>query len=196
MLKRTVDVVIAALALVVLSPVVLLTALVVKATSPGPVLFKQKRAGKDGREFDFYKFRTMEADAEAHREELIDLNEVSGPVFKIRDDPRMIPIGRFLRRTSIDELPQLWNVLRGDMCLVGPRPPIPDEVVEYSDWEIQRLAATPGITCIWQVSGRSELDFETWVRMDIEYIQKWSLWLDLKLLARTIPAVLSGEGAF
>ncbi len=194
--KRLVDVLGAMLALLVLAPVLLAAAAAVKLTSRGSVLFGQQRAGKNGREFCFYKFRSMRLNAEAERVDLIDLNEIEGPVFKIRQDPRLTPVGRFMRRASIDELPQLWNVLRGEMSLVGPRPPIPGEVEEYSDWESQRLAVMPGITCIWQVSGRSELDFETWVRMDIEYIEEWSLWFDLKLLAKTIPAVLSGRGAY
>lgn len=194
--KRVVAVITSVVALLMLSPLFLLTAMAIKLTSSGPVFFKQKRAGKGGREFDFYKFRTMEVGAEDERDDLIDLNEVSGPVFKIKDDPRMTSIGKFLRRTSIDELPQLWNVLRGDMCLVGPRPLPVMEAEACSDWERQRLLATQGITCIWQVSGRCELDFETWVKMDIEYIRNWSLWLDLKLLAKTLPAVLSGRGAY
>ena len=194
--KRLVDVLVATLALLVLAPLLLATAMAVKLSSPGRVLFGQRRVGRGGQEFYFYKFRSMGANAEAERDNLLDLDETSGPIFKIREDPRLTPVGRFIRRASIDELPQLWNVLRGEMCLVGPRPPIPAEVDDYSDWEFQRLAVKPGITCIWQVSGRSELDFQTWVRMDIEYIEEWSLWFDIRLLAKTIPAVLSGKGAY
>ena len=194
--KRLVDLVGASVAIVLLSPVLLAAAAVVKLTSPGPVFFKQIRTGEGGREFHFYKFRSMHSDAESEREAILGLDETDGPIFKIKDDPRMTPAGRFLRRTSIDELPQLWHVLLGDMSLVGPRPPIPTEVDEYSDWEVQRLLVKPGITCIWQVSGRSELDFRTWVEMDIQYIEQWSLWYDIKLLARTVPAVLSGRGAY
>ncbi len=194
--KRLVDVLGAMLALLVLVPVLMAAAAAVKLTSPGPLLFSQRRTGKNGREFSFYKFRSMGLNAEAERDALLDLNECTGPIFKIREDPRLTPVGRFMRRASIDELPQLWNVLRGEMSLVGPRPPIPSEVETYSDWESQRLYVKPGITCIWQVSGRSELDFETWVGMDIEYIEGWSLWFDLELLAKTIPAVLSGRGAY
>jgi lipopolysaccharide/colanic/teichoic acid biosynthesis glycosyltransferase len=142
------------------------------------------------------KFRSMVQDAEAQRDALQSLNDhVSGPIFKIRDDPRITPVGRVMRLLSIDELPQLLNVLGGSMSLVGPRPPLPVEVQTYDDWEAQRLLAKPGITCIWQVSGRSELDFESWVRLDLEYMETWSLWLDLRLLARTIPAVVSRRGA-
>lgn len=194
--KRVVDIVGAMLALLVLTPLLLAVSAAVKLTSPGPVLFSQSRVGKNGREFSFHKFRSMHLNAEAERDALLDINECTGPIFKIREDPRLTSVGHFLRKTSIDELSQLWNVLRGEMSLVGPRPPIPSEVEEYTNWESQRLAVKPGITCIWQVSGRSELDFETWVRMDIEYIEEWSLWFDLKLLARTIPAVLSGRGAY
>lgn len=196
MTRRILDVMTASVLMVALSPLLLVAALAVRLTSPGPILFRQTRAGKGGREFTLYKFRSMYVEAEEEQHELLDYNEVSGPVFKIREDPRLTRVGRLLRRSSIDELPQLWNVVRGDMCLVGPRPPIPDEVEHYTDWERQRLKVKPGITCIWQVSGRSELDFETWVKMDIEYIENWSLWLDLKLLARTIPAVISGRGAY
>lgn len=194
--KRTVDVVGSMALLILLSPLLLITAVAIKLTSPGPIFFRQPRAGKDGREFTFYKFRSMCVDAVEKRDGLIEHNEATGPVFKIREDPRMTTIGRFIRQTSIDELPQLWNVLKGDMSLVGPRPLPIEEAVQCSDWELQRLRVVPGITAIWQVSGRSELDFETWVQMDIEYIENWSLWLDLKLLAKTIPAVLSRQGAY
>ena len=194
--KRVVDIVGAMLALLVLAPVLMAAAAAVKLTSPGPMLFSQRRTGQNGREFSFHKFRSMGLNAEVERDNLIDLNEIDGPVFKIKEDPRLTSVGRFMRRYSIDELPQLWNVLHGEMSLVGPRPLPTEEAAQCSEWESQRLAVKPGITCIWQVSGRSELDFETWVRMDIEYIEEWSLWFDLKLLARTIPAVLSGRGAY
>jgi lipopolysaccharide/colanic/teichoic acid biosynthesis glycosyltransferase len=152
--------------------------------------------GKDGREFTFYKFRSMHTNADLRRNELAHLNETDGPVFKMREDPRITAVGRILRRTSIDEAPQFWNVLRGDMSLVGPRPPLPSEVMHYDAKQWQRLMVWPGITCIWQVSGRSDLDFATWVDMDLEYIRRWSPWLDVALLLRTIPAVLSGRGAY
>jgi lipopolysaccharide/colanic/teichoic acid biosynthesis glycosyltransferase len=194
--KRLVDIVGASLALIVLLPLMLLASLAVAITSPGPVLFVQERVGRGGRSFRMLKFRSMVRDAEAQRDALESLNvHVSGPIFKIRDDPRITPVGRVMRLLSIDELPQLLNVLGGSMSLVGPRPPLPIEVRTYDDWEAQRLLAKPGITCIWQVSGRSELDFETWVRLDLEYLETWSLWLDFRLLARTIPAVVSRRGA-
>lgn len=194
--KRTADIVGSSICLVVLLPILLAAAIAVVVTSPGPPVFRQERIGRNGRPFNLYKFRSMRRSAEEERDKLGHINEASGPVFKIKEDPRITRLGRFLRRSSIDELPQLWNVLRGDMSLVGPRPPLPEEVAEYSDWERQRLLVKPGITCIWQVSGRSEIDFETWVQMDIDYINRWSPKLDLELLARTIPAVLTGRGAY
>mgnify|MGYP002623801721 FL=1 len=169
--KRIFDVIVAAVALIVLSPVFLATALAVKLSSPGPVFFVQPRMGRAGKEFSFYKFRSMRIDAEEQRDGLRGLNEMSGPVFKIKDDPRMTPIGVWLRRTSIDELPQLWHVIRGQMTLVGPRPLPTEEALDCSEWEAQRFLVKPGITCIWQVSGRSGRDFETWVSMDSEYIE-------------------------
>ena len=168
--------------LLLLAPILLAIALAVALTSKGRPIFKQQRAGFGGREFQFYKFRSMSAGAEEERQQLDDINEAAGPIFKIKDDPRITRFGRFIRRSSIDELPQLWNVLRGEMSLVGPRPPLLDEVAQYSDWERQRLSVKPGITCIWQVSGRSDLDFETWVAMDIDYIERWRPALDLELL--------------
>lgn len=195
-LKRFIDVAGSLVGLIILSPVFLLTALAVKATSRGPVFYVSDRVGKDGETFRFIKFRTMRTEADADKPLLIDLNEVDGPIFKIKEDPRITPVGRFLRRSSLDELPQLVHVLTGEMSLVGPRPPIPEEVELYTDHHFSRLAVKPGLTCLWQVSGRSNLDFETWVELDIEYINNWSLTYDLRLLARTVPAVLSGRGAF
>ena len=194
--KRLIDVVIAAVALMVLSPVLVCAALMVKLTSGGPVFYAQDRAGWRGRPFRFLKFRSMCRDAHEKRHELEGQNEVDGPVFKIRNDPRITRGGRVLRKLSLDELPQLVHVLSGKMSLVGPRPPLPEEVAAYGSWEAQRLLVKPGITCIWQTSGRSDLDFRTWVRMDIAYIRDWSLWLDVKLLVRTVPAILSGHGAY
>ncbi len=196
LIKRAVDIAGSIIALILVSPLLLVTAIAVTLTSPGPPIFRQTRVGIDGRRFSFYKFRSMRVSAEQERDQLVDLNERAGPIFKIKDDPRITKVGWLTRRSSIDELPQLWNVLRGDMSLVGPRPPLPEEVEQYSAWEDQRLRVKPGITCIWQVSGRSDLDFETWVAMDIEYIERWRLWLDIVLLAKTIPAVLSGRGAY
>jgi exopolysaccharide biosynthesis polyprenyl glycosylphosphotransferase len=193
--KRVCDVVGAAIALVLFSPVLAAAAVAVKLSSPGPVLFIQRRAGLGGRPFSMYKFRSMYVDAEAGKARLTHLNERDGPAFKIRNDPRITPVGRFLRRSSIDELPQFLNVLKGDMSLVGPRPPTVYEVAKYRNWYCRRLDVTPGITCIWQVRGRADVTFETWMRMDIQYIRRYSLWQDLRLLAATIPAVILGRGA-
>ncbi|MGE0229514.1 MAG: sugar transferase [Dehalococcoidia bacterium] len=194
--KRTFDILIAAGLLVFLSPLLLATFLVVKATSSGPALFRQARCGRGGASFTCWKFRTMVYNAEAARDALLPSNECSGPVFKIRRDPRVTTIGRVLRKTSIDELPQLWNVLRGDMSLVGPRPPLPGEVTAYSARERERLSVRPGLTGLWQVSGRSNLSFERWIELDLEYVQRRSFLLDLRVLVLTIPAVITGRGAW
>jgi exopolysaccharide biosynthesis polyprenyl glycosylphosphotransferase len=194
--KRAADLIGGVLLLTLLLPIMLIAAMLVRVTSPGPALYVQKRIGKDGRPFRMYKFRSMRRGAHLTREELRNLNEVSGPVFKIRRDPRITPVGRWLRRLSIDELPQLINVLRGEMSLVGPRPPLLEEYVTYSQRERERLSVKPGLTCIWQVSGRSDLDFRTWVEMDLEYIANWSLRRDVRILLLTIPAVFSGRGAY
>jgi len=169
--------------------------LLIKWTLPGPVLFNQVRMGLNGRKFNMYKFRSMHQDAENRLGALKSSNEMSGPVFKIANDPRVTPVGRFIRKFSIDELPQLFNVLKGDMSLVGPRPPVYKEVLEYQRWQRRGLAMRPGITCIWQVSGRNDIGFEEWMELDLQYIDNWSFWLDLKLLFKTIPAVLIGKGA-
>ena len=195
MAKRALDVALSTLLLLLGMPVVLGIALVIKVTSRGNVLFRQTRCGLNGRLFTVYKFRTMVEDAEERRRELLHLNEMDGPVFKLRSDPRVTFFGRFLRRFSLDELPQLWNVLRGDMSLVGPRPPIPEEVAKYQRWQRRRLAMKPGLTCLWQISGRNDVDFDRWMQLDLEYIDSWSPLLDLKILLKTIPAVLSGKGA-
>ena len=194
--RRAIDIAFASVLLTLLSPLLLATAVAVKLTSPGPVFFVQWRAGRGGRPFRFYKFRSMHVDADERKSELADDNEKDGPIFKMRDDPRITPLGRLLRKFSIDELPQLWNVLKGDMTLVGPRPPTLDEVAAYKRWQRERLDITGGLTCIWQVSGRSEIGFEEWVRMDLEYKRKRSAGLDLRLLWRTIGAVFSGRGAY
>lgn len=195
-LKRVMDICGAIFALLVLSPLLLLAALVVKLSDGGPVFYVHRRVGLRGREFTCYKFRTMRVDADRFQEELLHLNSHSDPrTFKIPDDPRITRIGRWLRRTSFDEVPQFWNVLRGEMSLVGPRPPVPKEVDLYSARDLRRLEAKPGLTCIWQVSGRSRLPFPQQLEMDIEYIRKRSLLFDLKLIALTIPAVLSADGA-
>ena len=193
--KRLIDVVGASAALVALAPVMAVAAALIRATSPGPVIFRQRRCGLHGRQFSMYKLRTMVVDAEARKQELADLNECDGPVFKMRQDPRVTPVGRFLRRWSLDELPQFWNVLLGDMSLVGPRPPVPAEVALYRTSERRRLSMRPGITCIWQVNGRSEVGFVDWVKLDVEYIENWSFALDFQILLKTIPAVLGRTGA-
>ncbi len=194
--KRIIDVIGAGVGLILLAPLFGLIAAAIKLDSPGSVFFTQTRVGKDGRHFRFYKFRSMCSDAEYLRKSIEHLNEVSGPVFKTRNDPRITAVGALLRRFSLDELPQLINVVKGDMSLVGPRPPLPEEVEDYEPWQMQRLSVTPGLTCIWQVSGRSDIPFDRWVEMDLEYIRRRSLLLDLKLLLLTIPAVISGRGAY
>ncbi|MBX3747793.1 MAG: sugar transferase [Verrucomicrobiae bacterium] len=195
--KQMLDVAGAFCLLVLFSPVMLLAALAVRLSSPGPVIFRQLRSGLNGRPFTMYKFRTMVTDAEQRKQELAAFNEMSGPVFKVSQDPRVTPVGRWLRKFSIDEFPQLFNVLRGDMSLVGPRPLPVDETRRFDDFaHRRRLSVKPGLTCLWQISGRSEVrDFREWVRLDLEYIDNWSLWLDLKILLRTIPIVLTGSGA-
>ena len=193
--KRTFDIVSSAVVLVVFSPVITLIAVAVKTTSAGPILFRQQRVGYRGRPFTVLKFRTMVADAEERLPELLDQNEATGPLFKMLHDPRVTKFGRFLRKTSLDELPQLVNVLRGDMTVVGPRPPLPSEVAQYEEWQMARLEVRPGITGLWQVSGRSELPFEDYVRLDLFYIENWSLAFDLFIIAKTLPTVISRRGA-
>jgi exopolysaccharide biosynthesis polyprenyl glycosylphosphotransferase len=195
-LKRALDIMVSLVALLIAAPLFILpAAILIKLTSPGPAVFRQKRVGRNGRIFTLYKLRTMRQDAEQLKASLQAQNEVDGPVFKIKKDPRITPVGRLFRKLSIDELPQLWNVLRGDMSLVGPRPPVPAEVVKYERWQRRRLSMRPGITCIWQVSGRSGVAFNRWMEMDLEYIDNWSLGLDFKILLKTIPAVLMSRGA-
>ncbi len=193
--KRSLDVVISAALLLFLLPLLVLVGMLVKLTSRGPVIYRQVRCGLYGRRFLLYKFRSMNQGAEDVLWEIKHLNEMDGPVFKMRNDPRVTPFGRFLRKSSIDELPQLWNVLKGDMSLVGPRAPLPEEVREYTRWQRRRLSVKPGITCLWQVSGRSEVDFHEWMKLDLQYIDNWSLILDLKILLRTFPVVILGKGA-
>lgn len=176
-------------------PVIVVAGLLIRLTSPGPVLFSQERCGLSGRRFTMYKFRSMVTNAEQLRAELDSLNEMDGPVFKLSRDPRVTPVGRILRRFSIDELPQIYNILKGDMSLVGPRPPLPAEVARYERWQRRRLSMKPGLTCLWQISGRSEVSFEDWMKLDLSYIDNWSLLLDLKILLKTVPAVLLGRGA-
>lgn len=195
--KRFLDIAVSAGLLILLSPLFLLVSLLVKITSRGPVFYEFRVLGRRASPFVAYKFRTMVENADALKPELLRFNEMRGPAFKMRNDPRVTPLGRWLRKFSIDELPQLWSVLVGDMSLVGPRPPFADEFVQYKSWQWGRLAVTPGITCIWQVSGRSDIrDFDEWAALDAEYIKTWSLWQDCKILLRTVPAVLRGRGAY
>jgi lipopolysaccharide/colanic/teichoic acid biosynthesis glycosyltransferase len=175
--------------------VMLPVAVLIKLFSPGPVFFRQQRSGLNGAPFTLYKFRTMVTNAEQFKHELEAMNEMTGPVFKVTNDPRITPVGRFLRKTSIDEFPQLWNVLKGEMSLVGPRPPVPTEVQQYDPWHRRRLSMKPGLTCLWQISGRNRIsDFDDWVRLDLEYIDRWNLALDFRILVRTVWAVVGGTG--
>jgi exopolysaccharide biosynthesis polyprenyl glycosylphosphotransferase len=195
-MKRGFDLAISVMLLILLAPVFLVVAILVRWTSPGPAFFGQTRVGLNKRQFRMFKFRTMTADAEQIQDQLLALNEMTGPVFKIKDDPRITPLGRVLRKTSIDELPQLFNVLKGDMSLVGPRAmSLRDYQLFDQDWQRRRFSVKPGITCLWQVNGRNSVPFETWMELDMQYIDKWSLWLDFKILAQTIPAVVKGSGA-
>jgi lipopolysaccharide/colanic/teichoic acid biosynthesis glycosyltransferase len=194
--KRVFDVILALTLIVVLSPVWITAALLVRLTTDGSVLYKQMRVGQDGRAFRCLKFQTMVPNAHAMKMELVAFNEASGPVFKLKRDPRVTPIGRWLRKLSIDEMPQLINILRGEMSIVGPRPPLPDEVAHYTERHLGRLAVRPGLTCLWQVSGRSHIGFDEWVELDLEYIERRSFWYDLWLIALTVPAVLMARGAY
>jgi exopolysaccharide biosynthesis polyprenyl glycosylphosphotransferase len=194
LIKTAFDYVAAAIGFVLFLPFFLVISFSIKLASKGPVFFKQERCGLNGRRFQLYKFRTMIEDAEALKETVNAQNEMTGPVFKITDDPRITSLGRILRKLSLDEFPQIINVLKGEMSLVGPRPPIPSEVEEYEPWQRRRLSMKPGITCIWQVSERNGIDFGEWMKMDLRYIDKWSLWLDLKLLLQTIPTILMATG--
>lgn len=195
-LKRAIDVVVSATILLFLSPLILLTAALIKLESPGPALFRQTRIGRNGNPFTLYKFRSMRPEAEEELSEVHDLNEAEGVFFKIRKDPRCTRVGKVLRRFSLDELPQMYNILRGEMSLVGPRPALPKEVERYKEWHRQRLGVPPGLTGLWQVMGRSNLTFDEMVMLDLFYNENWSLWLDLKIMLMTIPTVLSGRGAY
>ena len=194
-LKRALDVLLSAAALWILSPILVGTAICVKLTSKGPVLFKQPRVGMHGRPFNMLKFRSMVVNAEELKEKLLAQNEQTGPVFKMKADPRVTAVGRFIRKYSVDELPQLINILRGEMSIVGPRPPVPQEVAQYEPWQRRRLSVRPGLTCVWQVSGRNEISFEQWMYLDMQYIDNWSLGQDLGLILKTVPVVLTGRGA-
>ncbi len=195
-LKRLMDIIGASLGLILALPIMLIVAILIKLEDPkGPIFFSQIRNGAYPNTFKMYKFRSMYIDAEERLQELMHLNEQSGPAFKMKDDPRITKVGKFIRKTSLDELPQLFNVLKGDMSLVGPRPAIPREVEQYTAYQKQRLFVKPGLTCIWQVSGRNNIEFDQWVELDIEYIKTRSLWLDIKLILLTIPALLGDENA-
>ena len=195
-LKRTIDLVLSSAALVVLSPGMLLVMAVIRADSPGRPIYVQKRVGKDGRIFNMYKFRSMCVNADAKLNELKEQNEMDGPVFKMAHDPRVTRVGHFIRKYSIDELPQLINIIKGDMSIVGPRPPIPDEVSQYNAHQAERLTVVPGLTCYWQISGRSDVSFEEWVELDLKYIRERSLLTDIRIIFKTFKAVLTGQGAY
>lgn len=194
--KRSMDIVASLLGLILLSPIFLIIAIAIKLEDPkGSIFFSQMRSGKNNKLFPMYKFRSMVSNAEELLEELKDLNEMDGPAFKIKDDPRITKVGKFIRKTSIDELPQLFNVLKGDMSLVGPRPPIPHEVAEYNNYQMQRLLVKPGLTCIWQVSGRNSIGFDEWVEMDLDYIKNRNLFMDIKLIFKTIGVLFGDDNA-
>ena len=195
-LKRAIDIIGSGLGIALLSPLFLIIAVLIKINSKGPVLYIQKRSGLNGRKFVLYKFRSMYKGAHERLAELMDRNEMSGPIFKIKDDPRITPVGKILRRFSLDELPQLFNVFIGHMSLVGPRPPLPKEVRQYELWQRRRLSMRPGMTCLWQSGGRNKVKFDEWMKLDLEYIDNWSLWLDFKILMKTMPAVMFGVGAY
>jgi len=195
-LKRVTDFMVALFLLALFLPIIPIVTILIKLDSHGPILFKQKRIGKNGKEFNFYKFRSMVTGAETVIGALRPLSGVDGPVFKIKDDPRITHVGRFLRRSSLDELPQLINVLRGDMSIVGPRPNLPSEVSQYLPWQKRRLDVTPGITCFWQIAGRSHIGFQEWMRLDLEYVRNRSYITDLKIMLKTVPAVIARKGAY
>ncbi|WP_291677251.1 sugar transferase [Clostridium sp.] len=194
-IKRLIDVVCSFMGVIVLSPLFIIIAIIIKTNSKGPVFFSQKRVGKNGKEFDMYKFRSMVVNAEELKEKLAAKNEMSGPMFKMKDDPRVTKVGKFIRKTSIDELPQLWNVLKGDMSLVGPRPSLPKEVAQFESWMYKRLEVKPGLTCYWQVSGRNNIDFEDWMKLDIRYVEERSLFVDIKLILKTIFVLFGDKNA-
>ena len=193
--KRAIDIIGAGSGLLLLSPVIAIVACAVKFTSKGPIFFSQKRVGKNGQLFDMYKFRSMVVNAEELKEKLANQNEMSGPMFKMKDDPRVTKVGKFIRKTSLDELPQLWNVLKGDMSLVGPRPSLPKEVKQFENWMYKRLTVKPGLTCYWQVSGRNNIDFEDWMKLDISYVEDRNLWIDIKLIFKTVLVLFGDKNA-
>lgn len=190
--KRALDVIASFLGLVILSPILLIAAILIKLESKGPAIFSQSRIGLNGKEFKMYKFRSMVQNAEELKEKLAKQNEMSGPMFKMKNDPRVTKVGKFIRKTSIDELPQLLNILKGDMTLVGPRPSLPREVEKFESWMLKRLEVKPGLTCYWQVSGRNNIDFYEWMKLDLKYVNDMGFWLDIKLIFKTV-AVLFGD---
>ena len=194
-IKRLIDIICSFVGILVLSPLFIIIAIIIKFTSKGPVFFSQKRVGRNGKEFDMYKFRSMVVNAEELKEKLAAQNEMSGPMFKMKDDPRVTKVGKFIRKTSLDELPQLWNVLKGDMSLVGPRPSLPKEVAQFDEWMYKRLEVKPGLTCYWQVSGRNNIDFEDWMKLDIRYVEEKNLWIDIKLIFKTVGVLFGDKNA-
>ena len=193
--KRGIDVIVAGVGLILLSPIITIVACAIKLTSKGPIFFLQKRVGKNGKLFNMYKFRSMVVNAEELKEKLKHKNEMSGPMFKMKDDPRVTKVGKFIRKTSLDELPQLWNVLKGDMSLVGPRPSLPKEVEQFDSWMFKRLTVRPGLTCYWQVSGRNNIDFEDWMKLDVKYVEERNLWIDIKLIFKTVFVLFGDKNA-
>ncbi len=193
--KRAIDIVGSIIGLALLSPILLIVAIAIKLESKGPIIFSQKRIGLKGKEFKMYKLRSMVEDAEKLKKDLMKSNEMSGPMFKMKDDPRVTRVGKFIRKTSIDELPQLVNVLKGDMSLVGPRPSLPKEVKKFKPWMKKRLEVKPGLTCFWQVSGRNNIDFEDWMKLDIKYVEERSFWVDIKLIFKTFFVLFGDENA-
>lgn len=194
-IKRIIDIVGSLVGLIVLSPILLVVAILIKLDSKGPILFSQVRVGKNGKEFKMHKFRSMVVDAEELKEKLREQNEREGPMFKIKDDPRVTRIGRFIRKTSIDELPQLINILKGEMSIVGPRPSLPKEVAQFDDWMLERLEVKPGLTCYWQVSGRDIIGFEEWMKLDVKYVREKNLIIDIKLIFKTVFVLFGDENA-
>ncbi|WP_242944060.1 sugar transferase [Clostridium sp. N3C] len=193
--KRLIDLVLSILGIILLSPLMLITAIAIKIESKGPIIFSQIRVGKDGKLFKMYKFRSMVENAEELKEKLLSQNEMSGPIFKMKEDPRITKVGKFIRKTSIDELPQLFNVIKGDMSLVGPRPNLPKEVAQFSEYHKLKLKAKPGLTCYWQVMGRSSIGFQEWMELDIKYIRERSIWIDLKLIFKTFFVLFGDKNA-
>jgi len=195
--KRIMDLTLSSIGLLLLIPIFVIIGIFIKIEDKnGPIIFKQTRVGKDGKKFDMYKFRSMVSNAEELKKKLLDQNEAGGPAFKIKNDPRITKVGKFIRKTSLDELPQLFNVLKGDMSLVGPRPPLPEEVAQYTSYEKQRLKVSPGLTCYWQVNGRSNVSFEEWIQMDLNYIDERNLYIDIKLILKTVLVLFGSKDAY